>query len=80
MFANFLSCLKVVKDPLEAQEGRWDFSRDSAAEKGLISCAGQNLLFFPELRRKLEFPLELWQELQGHPRMGSGKSSLHASC
>ena len=36
MSGNFLSCLKGVKDPLEAQEGRWDFSRDAAAEKGLI--------------------------------------------
>ena len=36
MTGNFLSCLKGVKDPLEAQEGRWDFSRDAAAEKGLI--------------------------------------------
>ena len=38
MLGNFLSCLKGVKDPLEAQEGRWDFSRDAAAEKGLTSC------------------------------------------
>ena len=33
---NFLSCLKGVQYPFEAQEGRWDFSRDSAAERGLI--------------------------------------------
>ena len=33
---NLLSYIKGVKDPLEAQEGRWDFSRDAAAEKGLI--------------------------------------------
>ena len=38
MSGNFLSCLKGVKDPFEAQEGRWDFSRDAAAEKVLISC------------------------------------------
>ena len=25
------------KDPFEAQEGRWDFSRDTSVEKGLIS-------------------------------------------
>ena len=36
MLGNFVSCLKGVKDPFEAQEGRWDFSRDSAAAKGLI--------------------------------------------
>ena len=35
--ANFLSGLKGVKYPFEAQEGRWDFNRDTAAEKGLIS-------------------------------------------
>ena len=38
MSGNFLSCVKGVKDPFEAQEGRWDFSRDAAAEKVLISC------------------------------------------
>ena len=37
MTGNFLSFLKGVKYPLEAQEGRWDFSRDAAAERGLIS-------------------------------------------
>ena len=37
MSGNFLSFLKRVKDPFQAQEGRWDFSRDTAAEKGLIS-------------------------------------------
>ena len=52
MLGNFLSCLKGVKYPFEAQEGMWDFSRDSAAERGLISRCGENLLGF----------LELWQE------------------
>ena len=32
-----LSYIKRFKDPFEAQEGRWDFSPDTAAEKGLIS-------------------------------------------
>ena len=35
MSGNFLSCLKGVKDPFCAQEGRWDFFQDSIAEKGL---------------------------------------------
>ena len=35
---NFFNTIKGVKDPFEAQEGRWDFSRDATAEKGLISC------------------------------------------
>ena len=34
---NFLSCIKGIKDPFEAQEGRCDFSQDAAVEKGLIS-------------------------------------------
>ena len=34
---NFLSCIKGVKDHFEAQEGRWDFSREATAEKILIS-------------------------------------------
>ena len=37
MSGNFFNCLKGVKDPFKAQEGRWDFSRDAAGEKGLIS-------------------------------------------
>ena len=35
MMRKFLSCLKGVKDPFGAQEGRWDFFRDSSEEKGL---------------------------------------------
>ena len=32
----FLSCLKGVKYPFEAQEGRWDISRNAAVERVLI--------------------------------------------
>ena len=35
MSGNCLSCLKGVKDPLEAEKGRWDFSQDVAVEKGI---------------------------------------------
>ena len=49
MLGNFLSCIKDVKDPFKPQEGRWDFSRDTAAEKGLILRSGENLLVFLEL-------------------------------
>ena len=52
MSGNFLSCIKGVKDPFEAQEGRWDFSRDSAVEKGLISSREENLLVFLELQQE----------------------------
>ena len=34
---NFLNCLKSEKEHFEAQDGRWDFSQDAAAKKGLIS-------------------------------------------
>ena len=37
MLGNSLSCLNGVTDPFEAQEGRWDFSRDATAENCLIS-------------------------------------------
>ena len=34
---TFLSCMKGVKYPFSFQEGTWDFSGDTALEKGLIS-------------------------------------------
>ena len=37
MSGNFWFCIRGAKDPFKAQEGRWDFSRDAAVEKGLIS-------------------------------------------
>ena len=37
MLWNFLSCIQGIKDPFNTQEGRGDFSRDAAGEKGLIS-------------------------------------------
>ena len=53
MSGDFLSCSKVVKDPLEVPEVRCDYPRDASAEMGLISPGGENLLDF----------LELWQVL-----------------
>ena len=44
MLGNFLSCIKGVKSPFKAQEGRSYFSGDAAAERGLISRRGENLL------------------------------------
>ena len=52
MSVNFLSCFKGVNDPFEAQEGRWDFSRDTAVKKGFISHGVVNLLFLLELRQQ----------------------------
>ena len=37
MSGNFVSCLKGVKDPFEASEGRRDFSQEATGEKGIIS-------------------------------------------
>ena len=37
MSQNFLSGVQGVKYPFEAQEARWDFSRDAVVGKGLIS-------------------------------------------
>ena len=53
MSGNFLSCSKGVKDPFDVQEGRCEFPIDAAAEKGLISPGGANLLDFLELRQVL---------------------------
>ena len=52
---ELLELTQGCQDPLEVQEGRWDFSRDAEVEKGLISRGGENLLVF----------LELWQETWG---------------
>ena len=59
MLGNTLSCIQGVKDPFEAQEGWWDFSRDSAEEKGFISRGGENLLVFLQLQHENGVPLEL---------------------
>ena len=69
--------MKGVKDPFLVQEGRCDFPRDTAAEKGLISPGGENLLLFLQLR---QVPLELQRGPQGPARVASGKASRHASC
>ena len=37
ILGTFLSCIKGVKYPFVFQEGMWDFSGDTALEKGLIS-------------------------------------------
>ena len=37
ILGTFLSCIKGVKYPFTFQEGTWDFSQDTALEKGLIS-------------------------------------------
>ena len=40
ILGNFLSCLKGVKDPFRAQEGKWDFSRVETGMSGnFLSCS-----------------------------------------
>ena len=80
MSGNFLSCIKGVKDPFEAQEGRWDFSRDTAAEKDLITRLGENLLVFLELRQQTWGSFQVTMGTSRPAHGDSGKSSLHASC
>ena len=77
---NFLSCIKGLKDPFKAQEGRWDFSRDVAAEEGRTTHWVENVLIFLVLWWKLGVPLELRRGPQGPARVASGKYSLDASC
>ena len=75
-----MSFFKGVKDPLEAQEGRWDFSRDAALERASSSFQGRISCLFLSCSRKLGVPLELQQGPQGSARGGFKMSRLHASC
>ena len=68
MSGTLLSFLKVFKHPFEAQEGRWDFSRDNAGEKDLITLRGENLLV----------SLELQQETWGSSRVSMGTSGTRS--
>ena len=53
MLGNFLSFIKGVEYLIDFQERTWDFSRDAAVGKGLISRCGENPMVF----------LEVWQEI-----------------
>ena len=53
MSGNFLSCSKGVKEPFEVQVDRCDFTRDTTAEKDLISSAGGNFWSFSSCGRSL---------------------------
>ena len=77
---NFLSCLNGVKDPFEAQEGRWDFSRDTQWRRASSRVKGIISWFFSSCARKLGVPLLFQLGPQGPTRVAAGKSSLHASC
>ena len=64
MSGNFLSFIKGVEYRFEFQEGMWDFSRDAAVGKGLISRLGENPLVF----------LKAWREVWGSYQVVTGTS------
>ena len=80
ILGNFLSCIRRVQDPFEAQEGRWDFSRDTQWRRASSRVKGIISWFFSSCARKLGFPLLFQLGPQGPTCVASGKSSVHASC
>ena len=80
ILGNFLNCIRSVKDPLEGQEGRWNFSRDMQWRRASFRVKGIISWFFSSCARKLGVPLLFQQGPQGQTRVAAGKSSLHASC
>ena len=74
---NFLSSLKGVKDPFEAQEGRWDFSRDATVKRASSRIEGRISWFFTSCGRKFGVPIELLWGSKGPACVASGESSLH---
>ena len=82
-------CLKGVKDPFEAQEGRWDFSRDddrkraSSRVQGRISWFSRvpagNLGFLSSYDRDLKGPFVLPQETPVSMRVARGLSGVLSS-
>ena len=80
MSGNFLSCLKGVKDPFEAQEGKWDFSRDAGVKTASSCVEGRISWFFSSCGRKLGVLFELQMGPQRPACVSSGMSSPHASC
>ena len=70
MSGNFLSCIKGVEYLIDFQERTWDFSRDAAVGKGLISRCGENPMVF----------LEVWQEIWCSSRVATWTSGFHSYC
>ena len=75
-----MGCIKAVKDPLETQERRWEFSPMPQQERASSRIEGRISWFFSSCTRKLGVPLELLLGLQGPALVASGRSSLQASC
>ena len=79
VLGKFLGCIKAVKDPLEAQERRWDFSPMPQRERTSSRIEGRISWFFSSYTRNLGVLLKLLLGLQGPARVASGRSSLQAS-
>ena len=88
---SYVGELRGVKDPFEAQEGRWDFSRDddrkraSSRVQGRISWFSRvpagNLGFLSSYDRDLKGPFILPQETPVSMRVARGVSgSLSSQC
>ena len=67
MSRNFLSCIKGVKDPFEAQKGRWDFPLDAAVP---------NLVFLSSYEWEIRDPLVWPQERPVSMRVARGLSGF----
>ena len=80
VLGKFLGCIKAVKDPLEAQERRWDFSPMPQQERASSHVEGIISWIFLSCSRNLGVLLELLLGPQGPGCVASGKSNLHASC
>ena len=76
---NFLICIKDVKDPFEAQEERWDFSRDATAKRASSCGEGRISWISPVVAGNWWFLLSYVGDHRP-THVASGKSSLHASC
>ena len=74
MLGNFLSFIKGVEYHFEFQEGMWDFSRDAAVGKGLISRLGENPLVSLKAWREVwgSYQVVKWTSgSRGFPRAGA---------
>ena len=80
MSESFLSCIKVVKEPSEVQEGRWNFSRAAEVKQASSRLEGRFSWFFSSCGRNLGVLIKLGWGPQGPARVASGKLSHHVSC
>ena len=80
MSGYFLSCIKGIKDPFEAQNDGGISLKMPQQKRAPFRIERRISWFFSSCYSKLRVPLKLGWGTQGHTRGGSGKSILHASC